>query len=140
MKEVKSRFDWTEEKVQILKDLWEETTLSASQIAGKIGIGLTRNAVIGKANRLKLSRKDKNHEVTGKKIRAVRKNPVAEANPAHLAKILEFRKEDKKALNLCSWPNGDPNSKDFRFCGEEVKKAQPYCSKHMERAYSKQKS
>ncbi|MGB9152791.1 MAG: GcrA family cell cycle regulator [Alphaproteobacteria bacterium] len=43
---------WTEQKIQTLKDMWGHH--SASEIAEHIG-GLTRNAVIGKAHRLKLS-------------------------------------------------------------------------------------
>ncbi len=43
---------WTEQKIQMLKDMWGHH--SASEIADHIG-GLTRNAVIGKAHRLKLS-------------------------------------------------------------------------------------
>ncbi|MFT6659137.1 GcrA family cell cycle regulator [Maritalea sp.] len=45
---------WTDERVGILKKLWMEG-LSASQIAGELGEGVTRNAVIGKVHRLKLS-------------------------------------------------------------------------------------
>ncbi len=45
---------WTEERVELLKKLWMEG-LSASQIAGVLGEGVTRNAVIGKVHRLKLS-------------------------------------------------------------------------------------
>jgi GcrA cell cycle regulator len=43
---------WTEQKIQLLKEMWGNH--SASEIAEHIG-GLTRNAVIGKAHRLKLS-------------------------------------------------------------------------------------
>jgi len=43
---------WTEQKIQMLKEMWGNH--SASEIAEQIG-GLTRNAVIGKAHRLKLS-------------------------------------------------------------------------------------
>jgi GcrA cell cycle regulator len=45
---------WTEERVELLKKLWMEG-FSASQIAGELGDGVTRNAVIGKVHRLKLS-------------------------------------------------------------------------------------
>ncbi len=45
---------WTEERVSVLTKLWMEG-LSASQIAGELGEGVTRNAVIGKVHRLKLS-------------------------------------------------------------------------------------
>jgi len=45
--------NWTEERVEVLKRLWAEG-FSASQIAAQLG-GVTRNAVIGKAHRLKLA-------------------------------------------------------------------------------------
>lgn len=45
--------NWTDERVETLKKLWSEG-LSASQIAAELG-GVTRNAVIGKVHRLKLS-------------------------------------------------------------------------------------
>ncbi|HOO50302.1 MAG TPA: GcrA family cell cycle regulator, partial [Alphaproteobacteria bacterium] len=44
---------WTDERVAILKRLWGEGK-TAAEIAKLIG-GVTRNAVIGKAHRLKLS-------------------------------------------------------------------------------------
>jgi len=45
---------WTDERVELLKKLWMEG-FSASQIANELGEGVTRNAVIGKVHRLKLS-------------------------------------------------------------------------------------
>jgi GcrA cell cycle regulator len=45
---------WTDERVELLKKLWMEG-FSASQIAAELGDGVTRNAVIGKVHRLKLS-------------------------------------------------------------------------------------
>lgn len=45
--------NWTDERVEALKKLWAEG-LSASQIAAQLG-GVSRNAVIGKVHRLKLS-------------------------------------------------------------------------------------
>jgi len=49
--------NWTDERVELLKKLWSEG-LSASQIAAQLG-GVSRNAVIGKAHRLKLSGRGK---------------------------------------------------------------------------------
>ncbi len=49
---------WTDERVELLKKLWMEG-LSASQIANELGEGVTRNAVIGKVHRLKLSARAK---------------------------------------------------------------------------------
>ena len=45
---------WTDERVELLKKLWTEGH-SASQIAARLGMGVTRNAVIGKVHRLNLS-------------------------------------------------------------------------------------
>ncbi len=45
--------NWTDERVDLLRKLWSEG-LSASQIAAQLG-GVSRNAVIGKVHRLKLS-------------------------------------------------------------------------------------
>lgn len=44
---------WTEQKIQMLKDMWGNG-YSASEIANRLG-DITRNAVIGKAHRMKLS-------------------------------------------------------------------------------------
>jgi len=46
--------EWTQERVEQLTNLWLEG-LSASQIAVQMGGGISRNAVIGKVHRLKLS-------------------------------------------------------------------------------------
>ena len=45
---------WTDERVEQLKKMWLDG-LSASQIAGELANGITRNAVIGKVHRLGLS-------------------------------------------------------------------------------------
>ena len=44
---------WTDDRVDLLKKLWGEGH-TAAEIAKELG-GVTRNAVIGKAHRLKLS-------------------------------------------------------------------------------------
>ena len=46
-------FRWTDENVETLKALWTEGR-SGTDIAAALGGGVTRNAVIGKASRLKL--------------------------------------------------------------------------------------
>lgn len=47
-------FDWTDERLALLKQRWADG-LSASQIAGELGGGVTRSAVCGKVFRLGLS-------------------------------------------------------------------------------------
>jgi GcrA cell cycle regulator len=48
------KMSWTDERVEQLKRMWTDG-LSASQIAGRLGQGVTRNAVIGKVHRLNLA-------------------------------------------------------------------------------------
>jgi GcrA cell cycle regulator len=45
--------NWTDERTEQLKGLWDEG-LTVSAIASQLG-GVTRNAIIGKVHRLKLS-------------------------------------------------------------------------------------
>ena len=45
---------WTEDRVSLLRKLWGDGH-TAAEIAKELGEGVTRNAVIGKAHRLKLS-------------------------------------------------------------------------------------
>ena len=56
---------WTDERVDLLSRLWLEGK-SASQIAGLLGGGLTRNAVIGKVHRLGLAGRVKANAATPK--------------------------------------------------------------------------
>lgn len=63
---------WTDERVELLKKLWTDG-LSASQIAAKLGGGVSRNAVIGKVHRLKLQGRVK----TTKSPQSKAKRPAA---------------------------------------------------------------
>ena len=78
---------WTDERVETLRKLWGEG-LSASQIARQLG-GVTRNAVIGKVHRLKLSGRVKTSTAAKKakpaaaaaSTHAVRATKTASARP-----------------------------------------------------------
>ncbi|MBR7650971.1 GcrA family cell cycle regulator [Brucella oryzae] len=67
--------NWTDERVELLKKLWSEG-LSASQIAAQLG-GVSRNAVIGKVHRLKLSGRGKTTTAAprSKKVNTVAATP-----------------------------------------------------------------
>src|SRR5664279_711646 len=71
---------WTEERVELLKKLWLEG-LSASQIAGVLGEGVTRNAVIGKVHRLKLTGRAKPANSTPRARSAPRAPGVRRVSP-----------------------------------------------------------
>ena len=59
---------WTDEKVELLRQLWLDGK-SASQISAELGLGITRNAVIGKVHRLGLSGRAKSPSAAAPRIR-----------------------------------------------------------------------
>ncbi len=99
---------WSEDRVAVLEEMWRKG-YSARQIAQQLG-GVTRNAVIGKANRMGLSQRPK----------TVRRLPIA-------APIRNERN--------CQWPHGNPGEESFHLCGERVLNGKPYCQQHCEVAY-----
>ncbi len=110
---------WTEQAVEILEALWTEGR-SAREIAGKLGV--TRNAVIGKANRLGLSH---NSSVQARCERLTAK-PGRERPPSSPLDLTE---------RMCRWPLGHPGDPDFHFCGRARVTGRPYCEKHCALAY-----
>lgn len=168
--------NWTDERVELLKKLWTEG-LSASQIAAQLG-NVTRNAVIGKVHRLKLSSRGRATAAPAAKkklaaaptasiqksmtvTRAVAAQPqrLVTASIGANALQMQFDAEPvvqqqvmratsdvvvpiSRRLHLvelsertCKWPNGDPLSEDFNFCGNDAKDASPYCGYHARVAF-----
>lgn len=151
---------WTPERITELKKLWPDH--SASQIADILG-DTSRNAVIGKANRLGLSspndKKIKKNKVAGtKSIRGIRRNnrtrnlmPRFSGNaalkididdeyiPVHDDVVVPISMKLKlEELNhtTCKWPTGDPSQLDtLTFCGHKPMDEKPYCEYHCNRAY-----
>ena len=103
---------WTDEQIAELKRLWCANELTTAQIGKKIG--RTKNAVIGKANRLGLPPK------TGKLFEPIPPRVSLSPPPLHRAAS-------------CAWPIGDPMQPDFRLCGAEIARGS-YCATHAARA------
>jgi hypothetical protein len=80
----KPNFDWPDETVERLTKMWADG-LSATIIAMRIGCGLSRNAIIGKANRLNLPGRATTSKMQGKtsarKTRLYRKLSPPQAKP-----------------------------------------------------------
>lgn len=104
--------DWTAKRVGTLIAYWDRG-LSASEIGRRLSV--TKNAVIGKVHRIGLQKRD---------------SPIVRKDrPADVVKL-----ENLKS-GMCSWPEGDPGTDAFRFCGKPVARDKPYCPGHCDRAY-----
>lgn len=131
---------WTDERVALLRKMWSEGK-TAAEIAKELG-GVTRNAVIGKAHRLKLSNRVSPIQQNNKKPVKAEEKPVRRLAPvkpqAHIkikgVKMVDLR--DK----MCRWPLGDPREADFIFCGCQSVPGLPYCPDHAKMAYQAARS
>lgn len=117
-----SPFFWRDNDAT-LRDLIEVEGLTTAAAAERLGT--TRNAVIGRANRLGLAGG----------------SPAAQAARARA----EEREAAKRAAETrgefpppghCVWPHGDPGIPGFRFCGARAAiPGAPYCHQHMAAAH-----
>ncbi len=110
---------WTDDRISKLKKLWSEG-LTTGEIGKRLGV--SKNAVVGKAHRLGLKS---------------RPSPIRRAG-----KKAEPKKEEAKVYTLanlttmtCRWPIGDPKEENFHFCGKPIFQTKPYCAEHCAAAY-----
>ena len=131
---------WTEEKVNKLRELWGKGS-TASQIAEIIG-GISRNAVIGKAHRLKLSAKilkrprinSTNNSFFEKKNHIQRKSRKTKFRSLLLDKDFEPAQNlslEELSENTCKYMEGHPNEKGSSFCGRKTVEKFSYCPLHL---------
>ena len=106
--------EWTPKRVSALIALWNEG-LSTSEIGNRLGV--TKNAVVGKVHRLGLPK---------------RGSPIKQKpKPAVIIGLEALRP------GMCSWPEGEPGTEEFNFCGAPIVPGKPYCEEHCRRAYVK---
>ena len=146
-------FDWTERAIKRLRDLWA-LGLSTAEIGRHMGI--SKNAVIGKKNRLKLPGRASPIKPREGAVPIRRRGPtlpalesvaapvvvavepvtalvvVEEAPPLPLPPRVMF--QPRKAT-ACCWPFGDPKAADFRFCDATAIPGRSYCAEHHAIAY-----
>jgi GcrA cell cycle regulator len=152
---------WTDARIDQLRKLWDQG-LSASAIGKQLGV--SKNAVVGKAHRLKLpARPSPIRKGARPPVRrmAVLPKPLGAplprvAPPPSLERVVErapverptlpapraqqqnagpTRRAAARGIKSCLWPIGDPGANDFHFCNAEVVPGKSYCAEHCARAY-----
>jgi len=132
---------WTDERVELLRRLWGEGR-TAAEIARELG-DVTRNAVIGKAHRLKLSNRVSPIQQNTKKSTTTKAISSPGIKPSVAAKaMVNTAMSNTGGVSMaelkdimCKWPIGDPRDSDFHFCGAEGVPGLPYCTDHAKIAY-----
>ena len=132
---------WTHEREKKLRELWGKGH-TANQIADMLG-NTTRNAVIGKAHRLKLAARTHSKNSQAKSREQKNQNQITKpgklSRKARFKSLLldkNFEPENPKTLEelndtTCRWPIGHPDEKDFYFCGRSSVKGFSYCKLHV---------
>ena len=149
--------DWSVEAIERLKALWAEGH-STAEIGRRMGI--SKNAVVGKAHRLNLPprpspiRREPGEKPVAAAPRAPRipaprttlpqpgvlaaPPPVVPAPPVLTAPSTVVRAFPRFASKRsCCWPLGEPGTAEFRFCAAEATNGKPYCTEHAAVAYVK---
>jgi GcrA cell cycle regulator len=150
---------WTEAAIETLRQLALEGK-SASSIAAALGAP-SRNAVIGKANRIGIKLTGNIHCLAPRAARPSMERPrrpaiartdsplwkraVVPAVPrerkpawafaeAQVGEMLKVGLEEIRE-DSCRWPLGDPTSEEFVYCGVQTAKGRSYCAGHCRMAY-----
>ncbi|MGG5810201.1 GcrA family cell cycle regulator [Falsiroseomonas sp. CW058] len=147
--------DWTPEAIERLRALWAEGH-STAEIGRRMGV--SKNAVVGKAHRLNLParpspiRRDAPADAkpaAQKPLRPAAVAPrltlpaVAAAGPAAPASPIAATPAVVRpfprlgAARSCCWPIGEPGTSGFRFCSGDAMTGKPYCGEHAALAYVK---
>ena len=150
--------EWTDEIIDRLKALWLEGH-STAEIGRRMGI--SKNAVVGKAHRLVLAgrpspirrgppgerpRRPSVKRVTGPTLPTMEapaardavpatSSPPPSSPPSGPAPLRAVRTTGGARLIACCWPIGEPGTRSFKFCDDESLPGKPYCSAHAALAY-----
>lgn len=140
--------EWREDIIDRLKSLWTEG-LATAEIGRRLGI--SKNAVVGKAHRLGLAsrpspiRRGNAYEAQRRVPRRVR-GPTLPPLPSPTVAVvppptseparrpMELARSPRR-LSACCWPIGEPGTAGFRFCNAEALAGKPYCAEHAQIAY-----
>lgn len=143
---------WTDERVEQLTRLRKEG-LSASAIAKAMGHGVTRNAIIGKMQRLfgytrpkvasdggstdRRTRSQASYAKQKASAGGSKRRSAPKPRKAVLAGPPRMLPLERLGAHDCRWPVGDPGTDRFGFCGHPAMKDKSYCEAHAAIAFRK---
>ncbi len=150
-----SDFEWTDVAVRRLRSLWDEGH-STAEIGRRLGV--SKNAVVGKAHRLDLpDRPSPIRKGSAPRPRAAPRPrpslpPLPSLKSAPLPVVTAYPQAPVPGRILaalmpasvpslgtrvmpCCWPIGQPGKPGFRFCEADSVPGRPYCDEHCRDAY-----
>jgi GcrA cell cycle regulator len=147
---------WTAPRIVRFRQLWDQTDpeLSTAEIGRQMGV--SKNAVVGKAHRLDFPSRPspiqfharynparigrpKRHQPTLPPLASEATPPPVPSKPVRPPTPqlpVYVPPPPARPSQPCCWPLGEPGKPDFRFCeepGETLGK--PYCKDHARQAY-----
>lgn len=154
--------DWNDEAIGQLRSLWDEGH-STAEIGRRLGI--TKNAVVGKAHRLNLVARPSPirraatedatrsspppRRISGPTLpsmaapasaAAAQPAPARHPEPVPVPPALRAVPAVPRPVSrvpACCWPIGEPGTPSFRFCSDPAMGGKPYCAPHAAIAYVK---
>ncbi len=153
--------EWDEEVIGKLRALWIEGH-STAEIGRRLGV--SKNAVVGKAHRLSLAsrpspirraseqprrRQPRRASATTLPVLAAAQAPLPAAEPPTVVPRPQRPAGERQPpvlravpparptarVNPCCWPIGEPGTRSFRFCDDDSVSGKPYCEQHAAQAY-----
>ena len=121
---------WNVEKLDKLKSLWDKG-LPITKIG--LELGVSRNAIAGKAHRLGLPKRNSPISKSGDPRKNENKPDKQTDKDLPLKLLL---RDVEWSRNRCCWPLGDPKLPGFSFCGTSIIPGRPYCEEHSKLAYT----
>jgi GcrA cell cycle regulator len=151
--------EWNDDTIGRLRTLWADG-LSTAEIGRRMGV--SKNAVVGKAHRLNLTARPSPIRRDGEKTprrrqprraqgstlpalpAAMTPLPVVEAPrlvterpaPPMMLRAVPAPRPGAR-VTPCCWPIGEPGTRSFRFCDVNAIAGKPYCEDHSALAYVK---
>ena len=155
--------EWADETIVRLRELWSEGH-STAEIGRRLGV--SKNAVVGKAHRLDLParpspirregeggapRRAAPRRVAGPTLPPLSSTtfgplagaqlpprpPVAQRPVQAPPRVVAPPPPRYGRVITCCWPIGEPGTRSFRFCDVESVPGKPYCDQHAQLAYVK---